>query len=100
MKLTFYGRAGCHLCDDMLAALEEFAPSMGFALEMRDVDADPEWRARFGAKVPVLMAGEREVCHYFLDLGRLCEALRDGEAHDGQATVMSAPAAGKRTEGA
>lgn len=59
----------------MLAALEDFAPDLGFTLEVRDVDACAEWRERFGPLVPVLMAGEEEICHYFLDLAKLRETL-------------------------
>ncbi len=39
-----------------------------FALEVRDVDQDPEWAEKFDDKVPVLFWGDQEICRYFLDL--------------------------------
>lgn len=65
--LTVYGREYCHLCHDMVAALEALRPACAFELQVVDVDEDEELERRFGEKVPVLMAGERELCHYFLD---------------------------------
>jgi thioredoxin reductase (NADPH) len=32
-----------------------------------DVDAFPELEAEWGEKVPVVLAGDLELCHYFLD---------------------------------
>lgn len=65
--LTLYGRVYCHLCHDMEVALASLREEFGFALETVDVDSDPELENRLGELVPVLMAGDRELCHYFLD---------------------------------
>jgi len=65
--LTLYSRTGCHLCKDMQYALEHFRDELDFQLVVEDVDCDPEWQKRFGEKVPVLMAENTELCHYFLD---------------------------------
>ena len=67
---TLYGRGYCHLCDDMLAALEALRPGAApFTVEVIDVDADPALVARFDALVPVLFGdlAAPELCHYFLD---------------------------------
>ena len=69
--LTVYVRAGCHLCDDMLVELAGWRAELGFDLDIRDVDADPGWAKRFGPLVPALVAGDTEICHYFLDINRL-----------------------------
>ncbi len=72
VRLTLYGRTYCHLCEDMAAALREVQESLGFSLEIIDVDADPAMEARFGELVPVLTDPQGdEICHYFLDLGAL-----------------------------
>ena len=65
--LTVYGREYCHLCQDMLAQLKSLQESQGFELKVLDVDADPALELRFGEWVPVLMGGDEEICHYFLD---------------------------------
>ena len=68
MRLRLYGRAYCHLCTDMQAALQALAGELGFSVEYHDVDADPRLEERYGELVPVLEddSGE-EICHYFLD---------------------------------
>jgi thioredoxin reductase (NADPH) len=65
--LTVFARAGCHLCDDMMLELERLKPALGFEYSIRDVDADPALASRYGARVPVLVAGDTELCCYFLD---------------------------------
>ena len=67
--LVLYGRAYCHLCDDMIQSLESLRDSLDFSLKIVDVDADPQLEARHGEWVPVLMdADGEEICHYFLDI--------------------------------
>ena len=65
--LTLYIRTYCHLCDDMRAAVEPWRARLGLSLEEVDVDDDPVLEARLGEKVPVLMWGEQEICHYYFD---------------------------------
>ena len=74
--LTVYERAGCHLCEDMLATLAEWQAELGFEVERIDVDSAPELAARYGVKVPVLVHGSNEVCRFFLDLDALRRSLR------------------------
>ena len=81
-RLTVYERAGCHLCDDMVATLSEWKEALGFEIERIDVDRSPELAARYGAKVPVLVRGSHEICHFFLDLDALRRRL-EMERHDG-----------------
>ncbi|MGB4467077.1 MAG: glutaredoxin family protein [Azovibrio sp.] len=68
-------RGYCHLCHDMEQALQPLLQEFGLALEVLDVDADPELEARYDERVPVLLLGEEELCHYFLDEPRVREAL-------------------------
>ena len=70
--LVLYGRYGCHLCDDMRAALEVQRASLGFDFTEIDITGDPGLEADYGTRVPVLTGGDTEICCYFLDL----EALR------------------------
>ncbi|HHL45052.1 MAG TPA: glutaredoxin family protein [Gammaproteobacteria bacterium] len=67
MNLTLYTRSYCHLCEDMHKALLPYQQRYGFKLELIDVDSDAQLERRFDELVPVLMAGEEEICHYFLD---------------------------------
>jgi hypothetical protein len=72
MRFTLYSRSYCHLCDDMLTALQAMArPGQPFEVDVIDVDADPALVERFDELVPVLFGrlDEPELCHYFLDEG-------------------------------
>ena len=64
--LVLYHRRGCHLCEQMLAALYV---TYGDELEVRlvDVDGDPALKERYGLRVPVLTGGDRELCEARLD---------------------------------
>lgn len=65
-SLTLYHRPGCHLCEQMLAALYF---TYGDELEVRlvDVDTDPGRKHQYGLRVPVLTAGDRVLCEARLD---------------------------------
>jgi thiol-disulfide isomerase/thioredoxin len=65
---TLYGRKWCHLCDDMLAALEAMRPAWDFSVTVVDVDSDPALEARYDEIVPVLALGDRELCRYHFDV--------------------------------
>ncbi len=67
---TLYSRSYCHLCDDMLTALEALqSATVRFTVSVVDVDADQALVARFDELVPVLYGrlDEPELCHYFFD---------------------------------
>jgi thioredoxin reductase (NADPH) len=51
----------------MISGLRRLQARFHFELVVVDVDGDPELERQHGAKVPVLMHGERELCHYGLD---------------------------------
>ena len=76
-QLKVLSRSYCHLCDDMIAALKSFQSrnQLVFDVEVMDVDADEGLESKYGDKVPVLLHGEIEICHYFLDESRLAEHL-------------------------
>lgn len=83
--LTLYWREYCHLCHDMRDALiklhDSLSASQGgqpvFRVEQVDVDADPELESRYDELVPVLAAGDRQICHYFLDTDALMRFLEE-----------------------
>ena len=77
-QLTVYVRHGCHLCSEMTQALERLRAELGFDYTSVDIDAEPELRARYDTRVPVLAANEVEICYYFLDEAGLRAYLRAG----------------------
>lgn len=55
------------MCHDLVDALAALQQELGFAIEVVDVDAFPELEEVWSEKVPVVLAGDTELCHYFLD---------------------------------
>jgi thioredoxin reductase (NADPH) len=67
IELTLISRSYCHLCHDMAVALAPLLEQFQARLTVLDVDADPLLESNYDELVPVLLHGETELCHYFLD---------------------------------
>lgn len=76
VNFTLYSRSYCHLCDDMLQALQGLKREYAFTVQVFDIDsdlnADDPLLAKYDELVPVLL-GSRDngiavqLCHYHLD---------------------------------
>lgn len=75
IELTLLSRSYCHLCHDMLEALAPLVDEFSATVRVLDVDADPELEAKYDELVPVLLHGDTELCHYFLDAAKTREYL-------------------------
>jgi glutaredoxin len=67
VTLTLYGRQFCPLCYEMERQLEPYRAHYGFELAVVDIDSSAELVGAYDQSVPVLMAGETQLCHYELD---------------------------------
>jgi hypothetical protein len=65
--LTLYTRLYCPLCEAMLGELRDLQRVVPFALQVVDIEEEEGLEERFGTLVPVLAAGEQEICRYRLD---------------------------------
>ena len=70
-ELTLYSRLGCHLCEDMQNLLPAYLENAGLSLDIIYIDDNADLEQEYGTLVPVLKAGNREICHYFLDVKAL-----------------------------
>jgi thioredoxin reductase (NADPH) len=59
----------------MAEALAPLAAEFGATVKLVDVDAAPALEAKYDELVPVLLHGETELCHYFLDAAKTREYL-------------------------
>ncbi len=75
IELTLISRGYCHLCHDMEEALKPLAAEFAATVSVVDVDADPALEAKYDELVPVLLHGDLELCHYFLDVAKVREYL-------------------------
>ncbi|HEX8883510.1 MAG TPA: glutaredoxin family protein [Noviherbaspirillum sp.] len=71
-NFIFYSRSYCHLCDDMLAALQAHPQASQFRIDVLDVDANEDLVRQYDELVPVLVGVKPDgskvrICHYFLD---------------------------------
>ncbi|SPB18355.1 glutaredoxin [Caballeronia novacaledonica] len=74
-RFVLYGRAWCHLCEDMRAELEPIAAQHGLGVAWIDIDEDPLLEARYDERVPVLTLDGVELCQYRLDRRAVYAAL-------------------------
>jgi glutaredoxin len=70
-RLQLLTRAGCHLCETAQATLAALAAEAGLTPVAVDVDADPELRAEYGDRVPVVLLDGREHSYFAVDVPRL-----------------------------
>ena len=66
-ELVVMSRQWCHLCHELIEALQPIADELGWSVTVLDVDADPELEARWDELVPVVLGGDSVLCHYRLD---------------------------------
>ena len=74
-RVTLYGKAGCHLCDEAREAVEAVRAERGFELEEVDVSIDPRLYARYGERIPVVAIDGRDELELGVDAADLRERL-------------------------
>ena len=70
-RLQLLTRVGCHLCEIAAETLGRVAAEAGVQPVTVDVDADPELRAEYGDRVPVVLLDGREHSYFTVDVPRL-----------------------------
>lgn len=75
VRLTLLSRTYCHLCEDMAEAVAPLLDIYGLAMDILDVDEYPDLEVRYGAFVPVLLAGDVELSRFHLDIGKVRDYL-------------------------
>lgn len=72
-------RAGCHTCEVVQGQLAAILVDFGLTAEVVDVDAaaatDPDLRAEYGDRVPVVLLNGREHSYWDVDEARLRDDL-------------------------
>lgn len=84
IQFLLYSRSYCHLCDELLQALDAWKDRYTFDVQVIDVDADEALVAIYDELVPVLLGSRNggepvQICHYFLDHEKL-QAFFAGES--------------------
>ncbi|GAA2005504.1 glutaredoxin family protein [Nakamurella flavida] len=74
-QVILYTRVGCHLCDVAKDVAVPVCADTGAEFREVDVDADPEDRAEYGDRVPVVVIDGVEHGYFEVDADRLRRAL-------------------------
>jgi Glutaredoxin and related proteins len=74
-KVTVYTRSGCGLCVTAEQDVERICGELGVEWEVVDVDTDPELRAEYGDRVPVIAIDGKEHGYWRVEEERFRAAL-------------------------
>lgn len=77
-RVTVYTRTNCSLCATAEAEVARICGGLGHGWSTVDVDTDPELRAEYGDRVPVIMVDGREHGFWRVEEPRLRAALACG----------------------
>jgi glutaredoxin len=75
-KVTFYTKAGCHLCENARQLLDEIAVLMPYELTEIDIRTVPEIYERYRYRIPVIVIDDSTVVEGRITYHDLAEAFR------------------------
>ncbi len=75
MTVTVLSRRDCHACVVAVADVRRICGALGVEWTVEDVDTDPEWRAEYGDRVPVILVNGVEHGFWRVEEDRLRRAL-------------------------
>jgi hypothetical protein len=66
IQLTIYFRPGCHLCEEMKAAVERAVDvsHTPARIDQIDISNDSDLEARYGTEIPVLLVNGKKAAKY------------------------------------
>ncbi len=74
LQVTFYTKAGCHLCEDARDMLNEIASETLYELTEIDIRRDIELFERYRYRIPVIMINETLVAEGRVEYNELVHA--------------------------
>lgn len=77
MKVTFYSKKNCPLCEQGLVILQRLSREMAFDIEEIDIYSDDHLLEEYGLKIPVVEVDGRELGYGQLSEEKLRQPLRD-----------------------
>ncbi len=75
MKVEFFTRPGCHLCDDARVVLVAEQARTPFELQEVDIESDDALVRAYGLRIPVVVVDGEEAFEYTLDPEELAARL-------------------------
>jgi glutaredoxin len=74
-RILIYTREGCHLCAEAESKVALICQDLELSYTTVDIDTDPELRAEYGDRVPVIMVDGHEHGFFRVEEKRLRAAL-------------------------
>ena len=75
VRVTVYGKPGCHLCEDAVEVVARVCAEVGTTYAEVDITADPDLQRRFGEQIPVTFVDGAQHDYWRVDERRLRAAL-------------------------
>jgi len=72
--VTFYTKAGCHLCDEARDKLEDIAAQTEYELTEIDIRSDPEIFEQYRFRIPVIIINDSTLLEGRIEYGDLAQA--------------------------
>ncbi|WP_257351891.1 glutaredoxin family protein [Pseudalkalibacillus decolorationis] len=67
LKVQFYTKKNCPLCDKAYLILEELQKEFDFAIEERDIYKKDEWLESYGLMIPVVQVNDEDIEYGLID---------------------------------
>lgn len=80
-KVTFYTKAGCHLCEDARDMLDDIAAQIPFELTEIDIRSDLAIFEQYRYRIPVVVLNETIVAEGRIEYSDLTKAFHLQEQH-------------------
>ncbi len=71
IAVTFYTKAGCHLCENARDLLEEIAEEIDYTLTEIDIRSDPALFELYRYRIPVMVINEKTLLEGSIETGEL-----------------------------
>lgn len=76
IEVVFYTKAGCHLCEDARALLEEVAEGMEYTLTEIDIRNDMAIFDRYRYRIPVILINQERLLEGRIEADELVQAFK------------------------
>ncbi|WP_046174352.1 glutaredoxin family protein [Domibacillus indicus] len=77
MKVYFYTRQGCHLCEDAWLIVNIAAEELGLVVMERNIEEKDEWMEEYGLMIPVVEASGEVIAYGQVDYAALFTKLKE-----------------------
>jgi glutaredoxin len=75
-QVTFYIKAGCHLCDEARDMLDDIAAQVAYELTEIDIRSNPELFEEYRYRIPVVIVNNEKVLEGRIEYRDLAQAFQ------------------------